>query len=246
MRGKLYLIPTLLGDSEPQTVLSGKVFNVIPDISHFIVENLRNARRFLVKTGVAKPVDQISFSILNKHTPRNETEDLILPALKGYDIGLLSEAGIPCVADPGAEIVMTAHRKGITVSPLTGPSSITLALMSSGLNGQEFAFNGYLPVKKGERKEAIKVLEKRLENTGQTQIFMETPYRNRQMMAELLGTCKDDTYLCVACDLTLPSEFTATKTISHWKKKIPELNKRPAIFIIGEPYSAAKGKSTSI
>ncbi len=166
--------------------------------------------------------------------------------MKGHDMGLLSEAGIPCVADPGAEIVMAAHRKGITVSPLTGPSSITLALMSSGLNGQEFAFNGYLPVKKSERKKAIKVLEKRFESMGQTQIFMETPYRNLQLMTDLLSTCKDDTYLCVACDLTLPSEFIATKTIKLWKKEIPSLNKRPAIFIIGTAYSAAKGKSTSI
>ncbi len=236
MKGKLFLIPGLLGDSEPQAVLSGEILRVMPELDHYIVENLRSARRFLVKTGIAKPVNHLNFYVLNKHTPESEKGSFLEPALRGCDTGLLSEAGLPCVADPGAEIVMLAHQKGIRVIPLSGPSSITLALMASGLNGQNFAFNGYLPVKKKQRKEALASLEKFLQLNGQTQIFMETPFRNMQLMEDILGTCKEATHLCVACDLTLPSEYIATKTIGQWKKEMPSLNKRPAIFIIGTPY----------
>ncbi len=230
MKGSIYLIPNTLGGLNPKDTVPDKTLNLLAGISHFIVENERTARRFLVKAGVR--VNRLTFYPLNKHTPENEIKNYLTPAIEGNDMGLISEAGVPCVADPGSQIVLPAHNKGIRVIPLTGPSSVILALMASGLNGQNFAFNGYLPIKKKERRQSILNLEKRSKTLNQTQIFMETPYRNMQLIEDLLSQCSSGTYLCIGCDITLESEYIKTQTIDRWKKDVPDLNKRPAIFLI--------------
>ncbi len=232
MYGNLYLIPTLLGDSLPQDVLPGSVFRIINRLDYYIAEEVRSARRFLKKAGSPMKIDDITFFQLDKYTGEDELAGFLDPAISGHDIGLLSEAGLPCVADPGAKITIMAHRRGIRVIPLSGPSSIMLALMASGLNGQVFAFHGYLPVKENERIKALKNLELESSLKGQSQIFMETPYRNCRMFDTLMIACRQSTLLCIACDLTLESEFISTKTIDQWKKNKPDLHKRPAIFIL--------------
>lgn len=230
--GILYLIPTTLGDNEPLEVLPILVKKRIEEINGYIVENEKTARRFIKKICPSKRQPTLQFFILNKFTQETELPDFLEPCLKGENMGLLSEAGCPGVADPGADIVKLAHTKGIKVVPLVGPSSILLALMASGMNGQSFAFNGYLPIDNKERKMELKRLEKLSFDKKQSQLFIETPYRNNKMMEEICTTLQPDTLVCVACDLTLTTEFILTKPVSYWKKNIADLHKRPAIFII--------------
>ena len=230
--GNLYLIPTTLGDNEPLEVLPLSVKKKIEEIDIYIAENEKSARRFIKKISPTKKQQMLSFSILNKFTQDVELRDFLNPCLSGKDIGLLSEAGCPGIADPGADVVKLAHEKGIKVIPLVGPSSIILALMSSGLNGQNFAFNGYLPIDKNERKSELKRLEKLSQEKKQTQLFIETPYRNNKMMEDICATLHPETLVCVACDITLPTEFILTKPVSYWKKNSADLHKRPALFIL--------------
>ncbi len=230
--GKLYLIPTTLGENEPLEVLPISIKQAIEDIDHYIVENEKSARRFIKKISPRKSQSSLHISVLNKYTEVEEIPTLLKPCLEGYNTGILSEAGCPGIADPGADVVRMAHDKSIQVIPLVGPSSIILALMASGMNGQSFAFNGYLPIDTPERKSAIKRLEKLSRDFKQSQLFIETPYRNDKLFVELVKTLHPNTRLCVACDITLLNEYIATKTANDWKKTNVELHKRPTIFII--------------
>ncbi len=232
MKGNLYLIPTLLGDSDPEMVLPGSISRTLEFIDDYIVEQEKTARRFIKLVRPEKPQPSLRLRTLNKHTPAEEHEQMLRPCLEGRHVGLMSEAGCPGVADPGAAIVRISHEKGIRVVPLVGPSSILLALMASGMNGQSFAFNGYLPIDKAEKRAAVRTLEKRSVDLGQSQIFIETPYRNNKLMEDLLQALHPQTLLCVAADITLPTEFIKTLPVSIWKKNLPELHNRPAIFIL--------------
>lgn len=232
MTGKLYLIPSLLGENPANSVIPDGTKNILEVIDIFIAEDIRTARRMLKKMGISKPIDSLTFVVFNEHTPPSEASQLLQPVFTGKNIGIISEAGVPGIADPGSDIVLLAHEKNIPVIPLTGPSSILLAMMASGLNGQNFAFIGYIPVKKDERIQYLKKLEKKSETEKQSQIFIEAPYRNQHLLQDIIENCNLNTYLCVACDITLESEFIQTRTIKEWKKKIPEINKRPSIFII--------------
>lgn len=231
---KIYLIPTTLGDTSIERVLPPDLTQLISSVSVFIVENIRTARRFLKKVNPAIVIDELTFFELNQHTDKKEISRFLEPIRDGKDIGIISEAGCPGVADPGAEVVKLAHTKNIQVVPLVGPSSILLALMASGMSGQNFAFNGYLPIKNPEKSNQIKLLEKRMQTEGQTQIFIEAPYRNAQLLDELLKNCQPETILCIAVDITLDTEFILAKPVSYWKTHIPEIQKRPAIFMIGK------------
>lgn len=230
--GKLYLIPTTLGDNEPLEVLPLSVRQVIEKTTHFIVENEKSARRFIKKITPRKSQPSIKIYKLDKFTSEIETQHYLDACIKGKNVGLLSEAGVPAVADPGAIIVKMAHQKNIRVVPLVGPSSIIMALMSSGMNGQNFTFNGYLPIEKTERKKKIKQLEKLSFEKNQSQLFIETPYRNEKMLADLLQTLGEDTDLCIAADITLSTEYIKTLSVRDWKNTKPDLHKKPAIFII--------------
>ncbi|MDR0711966.1 MAG: SAM-dependent methyltransferase [Prevotellaceae bacterium] len=229
--GKLYLIPSTLGECCAGDVLPRRTVDVVNRISRYVVENTRSARRFLSRLKIAQPIDSLSFTELNEHTPDAEVAPMLAPLLQGFDVGIISEAGAPTVADPGAALVSAAHEKGIRVIPLVGPSSILLALMAAGFNGQSFAFAGYLPIKSDDRNRCIRRLE-RLSAEGQTQIFMETPYRNNKLLADVIDACSPHTKLCIAADITLEAEFIATKTIAEWKKGTPDLSKRPCIFVM--------------
>ena len=231
-QGKLYLVPVTLGDNEPLEVLPISIKQTVELIDHYIVENEKSARRFIKKISSKKSQSSLQISVLNKFTEPQEIPSFLNPCLKGYDIGIISEAGCPGIADPGADVVRIAHEKNIQVVPLVGPSSITLALMASGMNGQNFAFNGYLPIEAGEKKAAIKRLEKISRDLCQSQLFIETPYRNDKLLAELVKILHPNTRLCVACDITLPNEYILTQTATAWKKTKLDLHKRPAIFII--------------
>ncbi len=234
-KGKLYLIPTTLGDAcETVDVIPVKVNQIINSIDEYIVENEKSARNYLKRAGIKKSLSEIILHPLNHHTDPNEIVNYLNSIETGKNIGLISEAGCPAVADPGEIVVKMAHKKNIEVIPLVGPSSILLSLMSSGMNGQNFAFNGYLPKERGERVAKLKELEKLANQKNQTQLFIETPYRNMHMLEDILKTCDSSTLLSIACDITLRSEFIRTKTIAQWKKQIPELAKRPSIFIIGK------------
>lgn len=230
--GKLYLIPTTLGDNEPLEVLPISIKRTIEEIDHYIVENEKTARHFIKKISSKKSQPSLEINLLNKFTEAEIIPSFLDPCLQGFNVGILSEAGCPGIADPGADIVRIAHQKGIQVVPLVGPSSIFLALMASGLNGQSFAFNGYLPIEAGERKRSIKKYEKLSRENNQSQIFIETPYRNDKLLAELTKTLSPQTLICIACDITLPTEFIATKTAQEWQKTTVDLHKRPTIFIL--------------
>ncbi|APG64112.1 SAM-dependent methyltransferase [Tenacibaculum todarodis] len=232
MNGKLYLIPTTLGDTEPLEVMPLSVKKVVEQIDYFIVENEKSARRFIKKITPKKSQASLELMLLDKYADAFETDSYLDVCKKGINVGLLSEAGVPAVADPGATIVKLAHDNNIQVVPLVGPSSILMAIMASGMNGQSFAFNGYLPIDKSERKRAIKDLEKLSKDKNQSQIFIETPYRNEKMLADLKAALSPVTNLCIACDISLPSEYIKTYSINDWKKQKPDLHKRPAIFII--------------
>ena len=230
--GKLFLIPTTLGENEPLEVLPFSVKKTIENLDYFIVESEKSARRFIKKITPGKSQPNLKIFVLDKFTSELESKAYLDPCLLGMNVGLLSEAGVPAIADPGANIVMQAHQKSIKVVPLVGPSSIVLAMMSSGLNGQNFAFNGYLPIDKSERKNAIKDLEKISKVKNQSQIFIETPYRNEKLLADLKSFLSPTTLLCIAADITLPTEYIKTLKMSDWKRERENLHKRPCIFII--------------
>ncbi|MBE6322237.1 MAG: SAM-dependent methyltransferase [Bacteroidales bacterium] len=231
MPGILFLIPNTLGENAPDEVIPQKVIETAKRLRHFIVEDVRTVRRYLRRIDRTFPIDDSQFFELNQHTDRSKIEPYLKPLLEGNDMGIISEAGCPAVADPGADIVALAHRKGIRVVPLVGPSSILLAQMVSGFNGQSFAFVGYLPIEAAERQKRLRKLEHRAKEENQTQLFIETPYRNMKLFDELTATLKGDTKLCIACDITLESEYIETRTIGEWKQKKPQdLNKRPTIF----------------
>jgi len=231
-KGKLYLIPTRLGDNPPLEVLPLSIKKIIEELDDYIVENEKTARRFIKRVVPNKSQSNLRLKILNKYTQDYEFNSFLNPCLNGISMGIISEAGCPAIADPGAAIVSIAHELDIKVVPLVGPSSILLALMSSGMNGQSFAFNGYLPIDKQERKQHIKLLEKRSLELNQSQLFIETPYRNNQMISDLVATLHPNTKVCVACDLTLPTEYIKTKSAKTWKSNTEDFHKRPAMFII--------------
>jgi 16S rRNA (cytidine1402-2'-O)-methyltransferase len=232
MNGTLYLIPTTLGDTSIEASLPSHNLEIILGLKVFIVEELRTARRFLRKVSKSFPIDQTQFFILNEHSLAEELPEMMNSLREGIDVGLLSEAGLPCVADPGAQLVKLAQAANIKVIPLPGPSSIFLALMASGFNGQNFAFLGYLPLDKHEKIKSLKEMEKNIFQNGQTQIFIETPYRNNQLLEFLLQNCSQETMICIAADITLESEYIRTGPVSGWKKEKPDLNKRPAVFLL--------------
>lgn len=230
--GKVYLIPTTLGDNAPLEVMPISIKGTIEKIDHYIVENEKTARRFIKRVSPNKPQPNLHIQTLNKYTNLEEIPSFLDPCIHGHDIGLLSEAGCPGIADPGAEVVKVAHERRIRVIPLVGPSSILMAMMSSGMNGQNFAFNGYLPIDNAERKSMVKNLERLSREKGQSQIFMETPYRNNKLLKELLKILQKSTRLCIASDITLPTEFIQTKSVHEWSEIDLDLDKRPTIYII--------------
>lgn len=230
--GKLYLIPTPLGEYDPAEVLPAPVLERIATLRTYVVEETRTARRFLSAAGWRGHVGELTFRELNEHTDPAAIEDFLSLFADGTDVGLLSEAGLPAVADPGALLVALCHRHDIEVVPFTGPSSLMLALMGSGMNGQRFAFCGYIPVKPEDRRKALKALEKRSAAERETQILIETPYRNDALLADILTVCADRTQVCIAADLTLPDAFIRTRTVAAWKKQKPLIGKRPCVFLI--------------
>ena len=232
MAGILYLIPTPLGDTPLSHVLPEETRRIAAGLTTFIVEQAKTARAFLKQLPSATPIQQLTLLELNEHTPASALDDLLAPLLAGIDVGLISEAGCPAVADPGANLVRLAHRHDIRVRPLTGPSSILLALMGSGLVGQRFAFHGYLPAKPDERANALRELERLARKDDAAQVFIETPYRNQAMLDTLLATCQADTLLTLACDLTLDNEYLVTRAVSSWRKHPPDIQKRPTVFLL--------------
>lgn len=230
-KGQLFLIPCPLGEITPMTVLPLTVLKVIEATDHYVVEHEKNARRFIKSICPQKKQADLKLATINKFTNPIEIPELIQPCLEGFDLGIISDAGCPGIADPGAEIIHFAHKYGIKVVPLVGPSSILLALMASGLNGQKFAFHGYLPIDKDERKQSLKQLEKQSQQEGQTQVFIETPYRNNQILEALTKSLNAGTQLCVACNLTLEDEFILSQEIRHWKPAAHDFHKRPCIFL---------------
>jgi len=232
-KGILYLIPSTLGAGDVTVYLPPHVVEILHRLDLFFVENIRTARRFMKNTGYEGDISSLTFYELSEHTTPKETEALLKILREGHEAGMISEAGMPGVADPGSVLVQLCHRSGVRVVPLIGPSSIFLALMASGLNGQYFTFHGYLPREQYGRIRKIRELERQALHTKASQIFMETPYRNNNLLADLLETCNDKTLLCIAADLTTEREFIHTQTVNEWRKNIPDLHKRPAIFILG-------------
>ena len=230
--GTLYLIPTALGGKDARTILPESTLRQVSALTHFIVENPKSARQFLKAAGYPHALQGVQMQALDEHTLEAAIRELLLPLLTGQDCGLLSEAGCPAVADPGAMLVRRAHERGIRVVPLVGPSSILLALMASGLNGQRFAFHGYLPVEREERCKKLRELESESQRVDRTQIFIETPYRNESAFRAILDACRDDTLVCLATDLTLASESVRTQSVKDWRKAPPDLNRRPTVFLL--------------
>jgi len=231
MNGTLYLIPVTLGGDIPGDVIPQGVIDITVSLRHFVVEEIRSARRFLRTIDKGFPIDDSEFNVLNEHTHQKELNQMLITLKEGNDVGLLSEAGLPGIADPGSALIALAHTAGIRVKPLTGPSSVILALISSGMNGQTFTFNGYLPIKPGERASRIKAIEAR-STGGETQIFMETPYRNMKLLLDLLNTCHGNTKLCIAAGITLENEFIVTRTIAEWRTNLPDIDRIPTIFVL--------------
>lgn len=233
MKGKLYLIPCTLGGENPSADLSGRVGETISTLNYFIVENERSARRFIKALLPSYPISEATLFLIDKHNVQKDLAAFLKPAELGHSIGLLSEAGCPAIADPGEEVVKLAHEAGIQVIPLVGPSSILLTIMSSGLNGENFAFNGYLPIDKTARIKKLKELEQKVVRENQTQLFMDTPFRNNQLLEDVLVTCAGNLQLCIATDLTLETENIKTKSLSTWKQKKPELHKKLVMYALG-------------
>lgn len=232
MRASLFLIPVTLGETDHHRVLPEYNRDVILGIRHFVVENIRTARRFLKKVDPSIVIDDLAFYELNKHTSPEQVADYLAPLEKGESVGVISEAGCPAIADPGADVVAIAQRKNYPVVPLVGPSSILMSVMGSGFNGQSFAFHGYLPIDAAERTNAIKKLEGRIYAENQTQLFIETPYRNNKLAEELIRTCRPSTRMCIASNITCDDEYIHTRPIKDWAGKIPDLSKKPTIFLI--------------
>lgn len=232
MTGTLYLIPAPISEENISAVLPSTVQQRIAEISHFIVERPKTARQFLKQIDLLHSLQELKLLTLDEHTPVNQFQELLEPLFAGHDVGLLSEAGCPAVADPGAELIRLAHKKNIPVVPLVGPSSILLALMAAGLNGQCFAFYGYLPIEASARAKKISELERLSSALKQTQIFIETPYRNQKLLEELVNICSDSTDLCIASHLTASTEMIATKSIEEWRDELPDINKIPTIFLL--------------
>ena len=231
--GTLYLIPVTLGEDNITQVLPPDVVSIAQGLDNFVVESEKSARHFLSTIKTIKPVRELSLNLLNEHTEQKDVAALLAPLLAGKDLGLMSDAGCPGVADPGAKLIELAHQKGIRVVPFVGPSSILLSLMASGLNGQQFVFLGYLPVDKTQRNQKLKEIEKRSLTHKETQLFIETPYRNQHMLEAIVSICQPNTRLCVACDISLTTELITSKTIATWKKSpLPDLHKRPTIFLL--------------
>lgn len=228
----LYLIPVTLGDSSHERVLPSYNNDIIRTLRYFIVENVRSARRFLKKCDPSIDIDSLTFYELNKHTDHTQLSTFLEPMKKGESMGIISEAGCPAIADPGADVVALAQEMQIKVVPLVGPSSLLMAMMGSGFNGQSFAFHGYLPIDSGERTRKLKQLENRVYSEHQTQLFIETPYRNQKLAEEIIQICKPQTLLCIAMNISLESEYIVTRTIQQWKGKLPDMQKRPCVFLI--------------
>ena len=232
MKGRLFLIPSPLGDNEPAEVIPAGVLSMLPSITTYVVEAVRTARRYLSAAGLKGHVQDLEFHELNEHTTPEEVEALMKLFEDGRDVGLITEAGLPAVADPGAQLVRLCHRHGVEVVPMSGPSSLMLALMASGLNGQSFAFLGYLPAKTEERRQALRSIEKHSSTARQTKIFIETPYRNDSLLADILSVCRADTEVCIAANITMPDAFIRTRTAGEWKKAVPTIGKHPCVFLI--------------
>lgn len=233
MKGTLYLIPADLGGDDLSKILPPEHAAVINRLDHFIVENIRSARRFLKRAGLARAIDDLTFYELNKHTAPEMLPEMVAPLKSGMDVGLLSEAGLPCIADPGAIIVEMVQRAGGVVYPMVGPSSLLLALMGSGLNGQRFSFGGYVPKDKGDRQRWLKDAAHRARKFGETQLFMDTPFRNDKLLEELSSILPSEILICVAANLTMPSQYIRTRTAATWKKNRPSLHKKPVMFVMG-------------
>lgn len=233
-KGTLYLIPTLLGDTDIERVIPSYNIQIVRELSVFVVEELKSARHFLKKAGYPRPYDSAEFFVLNEHTPKGEISEMLDPLLKGLNVGLLSEAGLPCVADPGANLVTLCHQEEIQIVPLSGPSSIFMALMASGFNGQQFTFHGYLPIEAKEKVKKIREMETTVNRSGQTQIFIEAPYRNRKLLQLLAETCRPETLICVACMISSSEESITTLPADSWRKRVTEIDKKPVVFLIGQ------------
>ncbi|MDR2969839.1 MAG: SAM-dependent methyltransferase [Tannerellaceae bacterium] len=232
MKASLFLIPSTLGETDHAKVLPAGNREVILRIRHFIVENVRTARRFLKKTEPDIVIDDLTFYELNKHTTPEQATSYLAPLERGEDVGIISEAGCPAIADPGADVVAIAQRRNYPVVPLVGPSSILMALMASGFNGQSFAFHGYLPIEANERTQAVRKLEARIYTENQTQLFIETPYRNNKLAEDLIRLCRPSTKLCIASNITCGDESIRTRTMQEWKGKLPDMNRKPTIFLL--------------
>jgi 16S rRNA (cytidine1402-2'-O)-methyltransferase len=230
--GTLFLIPTTLGNSTLAAVIPPEVLQRVRTLDYFVAENPKTARAYLKQVGTSKPLQELHIATLNEHTPDAAVAGMAAPLRAGLDVGVMSEAGCPGIADPGAKLVLYAHRHAIRVMPLVGPSSILLALMASGLNGQSFVFHGYLPVADVEREKALRELERQSRRLKQTQIFIETPYRNQKLLHSILGSCANATLLCIAADITLAGEDIRTLSVAAWKKNLPQLDRRPALFLL--------------
>lgn len=232
MKASLFLIPSTLGETDHAKVLPAGNREVILRIRHFIVENVRTARRFLKKTEPEIVIDSLTFYELNKHTTPEQATGYLAPLEQGEDVGIISEAGCPAIADPGADVVAIAQQRNYPVVPLVGPSSILMALMASGFNGQSFAFHGYLPIEANERTQAVRKLEARIYAENQTQLFIETPYRNNKLAEELIRLCRPSTKLCIASNITCADESIRTRTMQEWKGKLPDMHRKPTIFLL--------------
>ncbi|MBK5195018.1 MAG: SAM-dependent methyltransferase [Proteiniphilum sp.] len=228
----LYLIPVTLGETPVEQVIPSYNTTVVSNLKYFIVENIRSARRFLKKSNPDIDIDSLTFYELNKHTDRNMIADYLLPMKRGESVGIISEAGCPAVADPGADVVTLAQQEGYRVVPLVGPSSMLMAIMASGFNGQSFAFHGYLPIDASDRAKKLKQLESRSYNEDQTQLFIETPYRNQKLADDILMHCKPQTLLCIAMNISCEDEFIVTRRVKAWKGKLPDMHKKPCVFLI--------------
>lgn len=231
MKGILYLIPSEMGEQSPEWLFPNRNMEVIRNVKYYVVENERTSRRFIKKVCPDVTIDDIVFYEINKHAPSEQVAEMMKPLYEGHDMGVISEAGMPCIADPGNLIVAEAHAHGVQVVPLVGPNSIIMALISSGFNGQNFAFHGYVPIKE-ERKKMLQTWESLAQRTGQTQIFMETPYRNQQLFNDLKAVLRPTTKLCIATDITLPTESIRSMTIAEWKRVDIDIQKRPSIFLL--------------